>query len=173
MTRYKSCPAPLFARETQRISTDHVRTAAAQVYQTTKAALINGAPQARRLLEVIIDDVVSDKKARAFLLRQESADHALIQQFVDERLLHVIKRGYSHKGEPGARFDVLQIDYGCYVHMLATTSAPQMTLKDMDEDTMMGAFSGDVEVPEDDYRAIRRAELDLQSKLEQIADAQE
>lgn len=155
-----------------RVSTDHVRSAAAQVYQTTKAALLNGAPEARRLLEVIIDDVVSGKKARAFLLRQESADHPLIHQLVDERLLHVIKRGYSHKGEPGARFDVLQIDYGCYVHMLATTSAPQMTLQDVGEDVMMEAFYGGVEVPEDDYRAIRRAELDLQSKLEQIKEVQ-
>lgn len=111
-----------------RISTDHVRSAAAQVYQTTKAALLNGAPDARTLLEVIIDDVISAKKARAFLLRPESTEHPLIQQLVDERLLHIIKRGYSHKGEPGARFDVLQINYGCYVHMLATASAPQMTL---------------------------------------------
>ncbi|HEV3093658.1 MAG TPA: hypothetical protein VGY30_03990, partial [Solirubrobacteraceae bacterium] len=151
-----------------RISTDDVRTAAAQVYQTTKAALINGAPEARRLLEVIIDDVVSDKKARAFLLRQEAADHPLIQLLVDERLLHLIKRGYSHKGEPGTRFDVLQVDYGCYVHMLATASAPQMTLQGLSDDRMMEAFYGNVEVPEDDYRAIRRAELDLQSKLDQI-----
>jgi hypothetical protein len=151
-----------------RISTDHVRSAAAQVYQTTKAALLNGAPDARTLLEVIIDDVISAKKARAFLLRPESTEHPLIQQLVDERLLHIIKRGYSHKGEPGARSDVLQIDYGCYVHMLATASAPQMTLDGVAEDTLMEALYGDVEVPEDDYRAIRRAELNLQDKLDQI-----
>lgn len=32
----------------------------------------------------------------------------------------------------------------------------------------MEALYGDVEVPEDDYRAIRRAELNLQDKLDQI-----
>ena len=151
-----------------RISTDHVRTAAAQVYQTTKAALINGAPRARRLLEIIIDEVISEKKARAFLLRQDASENPLIQQLVDERLLHIIKKGYSHKDEPGARFDVLQIDYGCYVHMLATNSAPQTTVPGVEEDVMMEALYGNVDVPEDDYRAIRRAELDLDSKLAQI-----
>ena len=108
-----------------RIATDHVRAAAAQVYTTTKAALLNGVPVAQRLLDVIIQDVISAKKARAFLLLQEHTEHPLIQRLVDDRILHIIKRGYSHSDRPGIRYDVLQIDYGCYVQLLATQSAPQ------------------------------------------------
>jgi len=153
-----------------RISTDHVRAAAAQVYTTTKAALLNGVPVAQRLLDVIIQDVISAKKARAFLLLQEHTEHPLIQRLVDDRILHVIKRGYSHSDRPGIRYDVLQIDYGCYVQLLATQSAPQ-TLFGADtpaDDRLYDSMYGGAIVPEDDYRAIRRAVLDLDAKLVQI-----
>jgi len=108
-----------------KIATEHVRAAAGQVYTTTKASLLNGVPLAQSLLDVIIQDVISAKKARAFLLLQEHTGHSLIQRLVDDRILHVIKRGYSHSDRPGVRYDVLQIDYGCYVQQLSTQSAPQ------------------------------------------------
>jgi hypothetical protein len=146
-----------------KISTDHIRDAAGQVFQSTKQALLNGTPRARGLLDAIITEVISEKKARAFLLAPEHTEDPLITQLVDDRILHVIKRGYSSKDQPGTRFDVLQIDYGCYVQLLRTNSAPQGLLGEEgpDEDSVMQAFYGDVEVPEDDYRAIRRAVLDL------------
>jgi hypothetical protein len=94
----------------------------------------------------------------------------LIQQLIDDRLLHLIKKGYSSKDDVGKRFDVLQIDYGCYVHLLRTgSSAPQGLLNvGLDEDSFYAAMYDDFEVPEDDYRAIRRAVLDLPSKLQQF-----
>lgn len=168
---------------TRPISTDHVRRAASQVYQTTKQALLNANPQARQLLDIIIHDVINQKKARAFLLSPDDVSHPLVQQLVDERILHVIKRGYSSKSQPGARFDVLQIDYGCYVQLLQTANAPRLLFGEgaEDDDFFMGLFYGDDEfapllddaealqdgiiVPEDDYRAIRRAVLDFPSAL--------
>jgi hypothetical protein len=152
-----------------KISVTHVREAAAQLYTTTKSTQLNGVPAARALLDSIVQDVISGRKARAFLLAQEQTEHALIQQLVDDRILHIIKRGYSSKDDPGARFDVLQIDYGCYVHLLGTTAAPQRFLGDAtDDDAAFSAVVGSVEVPEDDYRAIRRAVLDLPPILEAI-----
>jgi hypothetical protein len=63
----------------------------------------------------------------------------------------------------------LQIDYGCYVHLLGTTAAPQRFLSEgADDDAAFGAVMATVEVPEDDYRAIRRAVLDLPSILESL-----
>ena len=52
-----------------RITTDNIRDAAGQVYTTTKAALLNGTPEARRLLDAIIGEVISEKRARAFSAR--------------------------------------------------------------------------------------------------------
>jgi hypothetical protein len=152
-----------------RIATTHVRAAAAQVFTTTKAALLNGVPLAQKLLDVIIQDVISAKKARAFLLLQEHTDNPLIQRLVDDRILHIIKRGYSHSDRPGIRYDVLQIDYGCYVQLLNTQSAPQSLFGvQASEEQIYGSMYSNVTVPEDDYRAIRRAVLDLDSKLELI-----
>jgi hypothetical protein len=151
-----------------KIAVTHVRQAAGQLYQSSKATQLNGVPHASDLLERINEDVISARKARAFLLSPEHTDHELIQRLVDDRLLHIIKRGYSSKGEPGARFDVLQIDYGCYVHLLGTASAPQTFLDGADDDLALAAFYGDVDVPEDDYRAIRRAVLDLPALLRAI-----
>jgi len=153
-----------------KVSTEHVRAAAAQVFTTTKAALINGVPLAQGLLDAIIQDVISAKKARAFLLLQEQTDHPLIQRLVDDRILHIIKRGYSHSDRPGIRYDVLQIDYGCYVQLLNTGSAPKTLLGDtsLGDGRVYDAMYGSAAVPEDDYRAIRRAVLDLPEKLAQL-----
>jgi hypothetical protein len=155
----------------RRISTDDIRQAAAQLFQTGKAALLNGIPEARELLDGIITDVLSGKKARGFLLSQDQTDHPLIQRLVDDRILHIIKRGYSSKYEAGARFDVLQLDYGCYVQYLSTTSAPQQLFgaDGPDDDSALAAMFGSVEVPEDDYRAIRKAVLDLPEMLSKIS----
>jgi len=158
----------------QKISVDHVRTAAGQLYLTSKATQLNGVPQARDLLERINADVIGVRKARAFLLDREQTNHPLIQKLVDDRLLHIIKQGYSSKDEPGKRYDVLQIDYGCYVHLLGTASAPTALIDpDVDENNTLEAMYGDlygsVAVPDDDYRAIRRAVLDLPSILQALA----
>ena len=60
------------------------------------------------------------------------------------------------------RFDVLQIDYGAYVDLLKTSRAPstlfgQAGEGETDDNWSYEALFGGVHVPEDDYRAIRRA----------------
>lgn len=152
-----------------KIAVTHVREAASQLYTTTKAAQLNGIPVARALLDRIVGDVISGRKARAFLIKQDQTLDPLIQQLVDDRILHIIKRGWSGKDNPGERYDVLQIDYGCYVHLLGTSSAPQSFIGGEDDDEDFSAVIGDVEVPEDDYRAIRRAILDLPAILDDLA----
>ncbi len=57
------------------------------------------------------------------------------------------------------RYDAYKLDYGCYVDLLATKSAPVNLLFGSEEDESQGAAS--VLVPDDDYRAIRRAILDV------------
>ncbi|WP_252975323.1 ORC-CDC6 family AAA ATPase [Janibacter melonis] len=151
-----------------KIAVAHVREAAAQLYTTTKAAQLNGIPVARALLDRILSDVISGRKARAFLIKQDQTQDGLVQQLVDDRILHIIKRGWSGKDTPGERYDVLQIDYGCYVHLLGTHAAPQSLLGGDDEEEF-SAVMGDVEVPDEDYRAIRRAILDLPIMLADIA----
>lgn len=118
--------------------------------------------------DVLATYVEVDSLTAALGIKQDQTEHPLIQRLVDERILHIIKRGWSGKDKPGERYDVLQIDYGCYVHLLGTTSAPQGLLGGDDSDEF-STVMGEVEVPDDDYRAIRRAILDLPSILARIA----
>lgn len=153
-------------RSSGRISTENVREAAYLLFQNQKLSRLNGAPLANRLLEKIIDQVIGTKKARAFLLRQDHTDHPVISFLIDERLLHLIKRGYSAQDRPGERYDVIQIDYGCYVSLLSTGKAP-VTLLGLDvegelgEDDQHRAVFSTLAVPEHDNRAVRRAIVDL------------
>ena len=140
------------------IGVEHVRTAARRWYITDKERAVSASEEAAELLHWIIDTVIGERRARAFLLRQQERNARLVADLYDARVLHVIKRGVSSRDEPGLRYDVYQLDFGCYVELIATTRAPQ-GLFQVDA---YGQSDGDwVEVPADDYRSIRRAILDL------------
>jgi hypothetical protein len=140
-----------------RISVPNVRRAAKNWYQTGKEASVHSREQAMALLHWIIDKVIGERKARAFLLRS-NVKHPLIEDLFDSRILHLLKRGISTHDEPGARYDAYKLDYGCYVDLMATSRAPQGLFQvDIADD-----ISEYVEVPKDDYRSIRRAILNLQ-----------
>ena len=70
---------------------------------------------------------------------------------------HVIKRRVSSNDLPGERFDVFKLDYGCYVDLIGTASAPECLF----EAEVNEGSTSNVEVPSDDYRSIRRAILDV------------
>lgn len=139
------------------IGVPHVRRAAQDWYQRDKGRAVEANPQASALLHWIIDEVIGERQARGFLLLPADANHPLIRDLYDARILHIIKRGYSAQDEPGVRYDVFQLDYGCYVDLIATgTRAPRGLFE-------IEAREGSefVEVPADDYRSIRRAILHI------------
>ena len=93
--------------------------------------------------------MIGQRKARAFLFPSNSRNDA-IEELFDARLLHILKKNVSSKDQPGHRYDVFKIDYGCYVDLINTNREPN------------GLFEADdqmIEVPKDDYRSIRRAIL--------------
>jgi hypothetical protein len=138
------------------ISMKDITVAARNWYHRDKAAAVRSNGEANELLNWIIDRVIEERRARAFLLRSDMNDE-LIDSLFDARVLHVMKRNISARDTPGIRYDVYKLDYGCYVDLRGTARAPEGLLLselDNDEDTYL-------EVPPDDYRAIRRAILDL------------
>lgn len=138
-----------------KISIPDVRYAARAWYQQGKESAVNADKGASDLLQWIIKEVIAAKRARAFLL-SSGTRHKLIDSLFDSRVLHIIKRGVSTNDKPGVRYQVYKLDYGCYVDLLATAKAP--------EGLLPGKVSGSylADVPSDDYRAIRRAILDLE-----------
>jgi hypothetical protein len=141
-----------------KISIPTVRIAARTWFQRDKEGAIRSNPEAQDLLHWVVDEVIAHRRARAFLLKSNTR-HELIDALFDARLLHVMKRSISGQEEAGARYDAYKLDYGCYVDLLATTKAPTEELFEIEEsDNLAGAS---IKVPPDDYRAIRRAILDL------------
>lgn len=141
------------------ISVPNVRSAARSWYLRDKEKAVQSNESATLLLHWIIDEVIGTRKARAFLLEQGSpAREDVVLYLYDARVLHVIKRGVSSHDARGRRFDVYTLDYGCYVHLANTAAEPEglFTIEDA------GGTEHIVAVPEDDYRSIRRAVLDIE-----------
>ena len=138
------------------ISIAEVRRAAQQWYQASKDAAVSAYDDAKRLLLWIVDRVIRERQAKAFLLEAGTRD-PLIDFLYDERVLHVLRKGMSAKDSPGKRFTVYGIDYGCYVDLINTARAPRGVLDLGDEQG--SEFIGTV--PKTDLRSIRRCVLDL------------
>jgi hypothetical protein len=135
----------------RQIAMNDVRSGARDWYNQDKAAVIRNDDSLANLLQHIIADVIGARRARAFLLSSISR-HEGVDKLFDSRLLHILKKNVSSHDDPGQRYDVYKIDYGCYVDLINTTKAPEGLFR----------IDGEVftEVPHDDYRSIRRAILD-------------
>lgn len=142
-----------------KISVDNIRSAARTWYGRGKEKAITSNQDAHKLLLWIIDEVIGQRNARAFLLQTNKKDK-LIDYLFDSRVLHIIKENISGKDKPGLRYNVYSIDYGCYVDLLNTKNAPKglFAVVDSNEDDETEIY---IDVPKTDYRAIRRAILDL------------
>lgn len=137
------------------ISVNQVRAAAQQWYQASKDAAVSAHEQAKGLLQWTVDRVIKERQTKAFLLESGTRD-PLIDFLYDERVLHVLRKGMSAQDQPGKRFHVYGIDYGCYVDLINTNKAPRGLL-----DLGLDATDFSLTVPRTDFRSIRRCVLDL------------
>jgi hypothetical protein len=127
-----------------------VRSSARDWYLQDKAAPVQSNAKLYSILDHIIDSVIGERKARAFLFKSNHRN-SYIDRLYDARVIHTLKKNISSRDNPGTRYDAYKIDYGCYVELINTQKAPG------------GLFPGDevefIDVPVDDYRSIRRAIL--------------
>jgi hypothetical protein len=107
------------------------------------------------LLRWIIDEIIGNRNARAFLLSSDKQDE-IVEYLFDNRIIHLIKQNISSKDNPGERFNVFAIDYGTYVHLINTSEEPKGLFLAETEDG-----EAYIEVPVNDYRSIRRSILNL------------
>ena len=143
-----------------KISIPTIRGAARSWYIRSKQQAIASKEKAQELLNWIVDEVIQHRQAKAFLLSVDTKD-ALIDFLYDARVLHLIKEGLSAQDLPGQRFNAFALDYGCYVDLINTSRAPKGLFE---VETETGAEY--VEVPRTDFRAIRRAILDIEKFYE-------
>lgn len=146
--------------EEKKISLPNIHAAAGQWFDQDKSQVFKRNGNTELLLAWIVDNVIGQKRSRAFLLNLRTP-HRLIEELLDARLIHILKRSISGHDEPGVRYRAYKIDYGCYVQLLKTAKTP-LGLFPTDDDSF-------IEVPPDDYRAIRRSILDMRKfNLEQL-----
>jgi hypothetical protein len=101
-------------------------------------------------IRLIIEEVIGKRKARSFLVSRELERNSTIQKLFDARVIHLVKKGYSDKDNPGIRYNIYSLDYGTYVDLLNTTKQPELDFIEDREDT------DGIVVPFDDKRSIRR-----------------
>ncbi|MFK8182836.1 MAG: hypothetical protein AB8B99_05630 [Phormidesmis sp.] len=106
-------------------------------------------------LQRIVNEVIGNRKARAFLLPRQLEKNSIIQGLFDARVLHQLQRGYADKDNPGVRYNIYSVDYGTYVDLIGTSKQPQLELKLLSEEEREDQEE-EVVVPFDDRRAIRR-----------------
>ena len=143
-----------------KVSMQTVRAAARNWYTSSKRSDIASRPHAVALLDWIISEVIGARKARGFLLDSRVKDE-LIDFLFDSRVLHIIKRDISSKDreDSGKKFNAWTIDYGCYVDLFNTASAPRGLFQAEEEEAL--STTKYVDVHQTDYRSIRRAILDV------------
>ncbi|MEC5213160.1 hypothetical protein RCH06_001705 [Polaromonas sp. CG_9.5] len=118
------------------ISVKNVRLATSGWYETDKKKQIDEHQSEKVLLQLIVEEIVIKKKSSHFMLSEKHSSNPHILSLIDFRVLHLRKKGYSHKDMPGETFNVYSIDYGCYNHLNITrtnlnhTSLETITVQD-------------------------------------------
>ena len=96
-----------------------VRNAAKDWYVRDKQNALSVNEPARRTLQLLIDEIVGNRRSRTFVLDQSGyATYSTIDELYDARLLHLLRRGIVDPQHPGRLYDGFAIDYGCYVALL-------------------------------------------------------
>lgn len=138
----------------QKINRLSVEEAARDWFETDKSTTLS--QELRRALNRIVTEVIGNRQTTMFMLAREHSDNRTVQSLFDQRLIHLISRGYSDKENPGLRYNIYSLDYGTYVDLKRTTAAPQ---RFVDTDTTDDDSSHDRVVPFADKRSIRRVVL--------------
>jgi hypothetical protein len=126
-----------------------VLEAARQWFEQDKQQGLSDSLQAA--LNRILEEVIAKKKTRSFMASRQLERNDVLQGLSDARVLHLILRGYADKENPGKRYNIYTLDYGTYVDLLATKSAPQGFIE------IVGNVDlANFAVPFDDQRSIRR-----------------
>jgi hypothetical protein len=96
-----------------------VRNAAKDWYLRDKQNALTVNEPARRTLQLLVDEIVGNRRSRTFVLEQLGyAAYETIDELYDARLLHLLRRGIVDPQHPGRLYDGFAIDYGCYVALL-------------------------------------------------------
>lgn len=151
----------LHTPDARKISISNVETASAQWFDNEKLSNIKIEANVQSALTHIYDRVLKNYKARTFMVHISKTQNHLLLRLLNERVVHKLNITYSHKDEPGERFELFTLDYGAYVRFKGTENEPfeQFMFENSEMGTLNEAEAKFV-VPLDDHRSIRRIVFD-------------
>lgn len=130
-----------------RMSLADIRTATISWYETDKKKTVDANVNAKILLDKIINDIILTKKRCHFLILEKYESNQFLQDLIDLRVIHLRKKGISHKDIKGANYNVYYIDYACY------------TSSNIYHNKINSDLLSEIETT-DNFREIRRVALD-------------
>jgi hypothetical protein len=107
----------------QPIGVQDVRRAARDWYMRDKLASLRRNRGAQDLLKKIVNLAVAERPNRCFLVdTMQDANHPLLQDLYDARIIHVLRRGLVIDDDPGTLYDLYVVDYGYFACHLDNTA---------------------------------------------------
>ena len=124
-----------------------IRNATVEWYGVDKKKTIDANSNAKLLLDKIINDILITKKRCHFLIPEKYEKVKELNDLIDLRVIHLRKRGISHKGNKGVVYNVYYLDYACY------------TSTNLYHNKINTSLLNEIETI-DDFREIRRVSLE-------------
>jgi hypothetical protein len=133
--------------DNRRITLTDVRQATISWYSIDKKKAVDSNGNARVLLDKIIQEVLINKKRCHFLIPEKYENIKELNDLIDLRVIHLRKKGISHKGRKGISYNVYYLDYACY------------TSSNIYHNRIKSNLLNEIETT-DDFREIRRVSLE-------------
>ncbi len=108
----------------ERVGLPDVQRAAIGWYREDKVGNIVAENGLEKFLEYVISDLISTKKARAFMVPSNCVHHPLLRRLFSARVLHPLNTEWSHPDIPGERYNLISVDYGTYASFKGTKNEP-------------------------------------------------
>lgn len=152
----------LFSDKSNSISIPNIEKAAYQWFEKGKMINIKTEFKVTKMLQHIFEQVIKGYKSRTFMVAETQASHPMLLRLLNERILHKLNITYSHRHEPGKRYNLYTLDFGAYIRFKGTENQPgEQIFFDAQDIVLSPEYAERSLVPIDDRRSIRNIVLDL------------
>lgn len=133
--------------EHKHLAVTDIRTATVAWYEVDKKKAVESNHNAKVMLDKIIKEIIVGRKRCHFIIPEKYETNTILSELIDLRIIHLRKRGISHKGNKGVSYNVYYLDYACY------------TSSNIFHNRINSNLLNEIETI-DDFREIRRVSLE-------------
>lgn len=141
-----------------RIGIPQVNQGAEEWFSGEKLRTIQTDGRLEEFLNHLTTNIIRGRKTKTFMVHSRDIHHPILLKLYAARLLHPLRTIWRHPDQPGDPYRLVTMDFGCYVSLRNTKSAPNEQLFFSPDDRQFDDL-----VPLDDRRSIRRVVVDRQT----------